>query len=189
MWSEALSKAVTSPVTGPASGKVRLLGAAAVAALLTLTAACGGNGTPTAANPGGSKATSGGQAPQSAFVECLRKNGVTLPSDRPSRSSARPSGSPGGRPSGRPGGQPPSMSPERQKAMEACRSLMPNGGQGRGVDPSAVQAFRACMRDHGVPISEGQGGRRFETTDPKVAKALATCRPLMPSTAPSPGAS
>ena len=182
-----------------ATAKIYLIGAAAT---LLLAAGCGGSSATAkqAATPG---ATPG---PRSAFNDCLRKNGVTLPSGRPS-----------GRPSGGAGGFQRSMSPEQQKAFEACRSLMPNGGA-FGRDPSAMQAYQACLRDHGVKLPAGRGQtpagtpapgatpapngaqgpdgggpgrglRGLKTSDPKVAAALKTCRPLLPTGAPTPAPS
>ncbi len=80
------------------------------------------------------------------------------------------------------------MNPEMQKAMEACRSLMPSGGpqRGGGFDQSAMNAFRTCMKDNGV--EDVRGFNDLDQNDPKIAKALEKCRPLLPtrpSAAPS----
>jgi hypothetical protein len=86
------------------------------------------------------------------------------------------------------------MSPEMRKAFEACRSLMPRGGgfgQGRGMrggaDDSAMQAFRSCMKDNGAELPANGGMRQLKTEDPKVAKALEKCRPLLPTRTPGSG--
>ncbi|MFC4591443.1 hypothetical protein [Sphaerisporangium corydalis] len=78
-----------------------------------------------------------------------------------------------------------------QKAFDACRSLMPRGGgfgQGRGprggVDASALQAFRSCMKDNGADLPENSGIRDLKTSDPAIAKALDKCRPLLPTPRP-----
>ncbi|GAA0385287.1 hypothetical protein Acor_48580 [Acrocarpospora corrugata] len=73
------------------------------------------------------------------------------------------------------------MGPEAQKAMEACQSLMPSGGPGRrgNSDDSALNAFRSCMKDNGV--DQVRGLQDLDQADPKVAKALEKCRPLMPA--------
>jgi hypothetical protein len=82
------------------------------------------------------------------------------------------------------------MSPEMQKAMEACRALRPQGqgGQGRGpqggFDNSALQAFRSCMKDNGAEIASNAGMRDLKTSDPAIAKALEKCRPLLPTGGP-----
>ncbi|MEV7965571.1 hypothetical protein AB0O34_06255 [Sphaerisporangium sp. NPDC088356] len=83
------------------------------------------------------------------------------------------------------------MSPEMRKAFEACRSLMPQGGFGqgrggqrRGVDDSALQAFRSCMKDNGAELPQNGGMRQLKTSDPAIAKALEKCRPLLPTGGP-----
>ncbi|WP_405142179.1 hypothetical protein OG589_33535 [Sphaerisporangium sp. NBC_01403] len=79
------------------------------------------------------------------------------------------------------------MSPEMQKAFEACRSLMPQGGYGQGrgprggMDDSALQAFRSCMKDNGAELPQNGGMRELKTSDPAIAKALEKCRPLLPT--------
>ncbi|WP_214416222.1 hypothetical protein [Sphaerisporangium fuscum] len=73
-----------------------------------------------------------------------------------------------------------------RKAFEACRSLMPQGGfgRGRGADDSVMRAFRTCMKDNGAELPQDGGMRRLETGDPKIAQALKKCRPLLPTRAP-----
>jgi hypothetical protein len=162
-----------------------MLGGAGLAVLAL--AACGGNDN-TAAT---ATATASGD-PRAAFQACLKQHGVTLPSfGAGTRPSARPSGvRPSGQPSRGPGGGFGSMSPEMQKAMQACQSVMPSGaaGFGRfGGDNSAMQAFRTCMKDNGAEV---QG--RFDASaqsDPKVVKALKKCRPLLPTGSPQPSPS
>jgi hypothetical protein len=176
---------------------MRYVHVAMAAALAVAVAGCGGGGS-TSAGATAVAARSGDQ--RAAFTACLQKNGVTLPSGRPSgrpsdRPTARPSGRPSARPSGGFGGFR-SMSPEMQKAFQACASLMPqgggfrggNGGGGNGTNASALQAFRTCMKDNGAEIPQGAGFRTIDRNDPKIAKALKTCRPLLPTPAPSPSA-
>jgi hypothetical protein len=99
------------------------------------------------------------------------------------------------------------MSPEMQKAMAACQSLRPNGG-GLGQNNSAFQAYQACLKTHGVTLparpqrptgTPASGGQRpggggnvlggLKTSDPKVAAAVKTCKPLLPTGAPNPAPS
>ncbi|MEW9532479.1 hypothetical protein [Microbispora sp. NPDC049125] len=180
---------------------MRHLYAAALVALAVSITGCGGGdtsasgagGTPTAGTGSGA----GGDS-RAAFTECLRKNGVTMPTGRPTgRPSGRPGGWPSGRPSAWPSGRPsrgpggfPSPSGEMGKAFEACRSLMPQGafgrGNGRGADPNALQAFRTCMKDNGAELAQGAGMRDIDRGDPKVAKALEKCRVLLPASTPAP---
>ncbi|ETK30846.1 hypothetical protein [Microbispora sp. ATCC PTA-5024] len=171
---------------------LRFLSAAACAALAVSVAGCGGGGDDTAGAPAAAPSgASGAAASRAAFAECLRKNGVTLPSGRP---TARPSGRPSAWPSGRPSGGFRTMSPEMEKAFQACRSLMPQGGFGgggfgrNGGDPAAMQAFRGCMKDNGVTLGDQNGLRGLDRSDPKVAKAFEKCRVLLPTAAPSPSA-
>jgi hypothetical protein len=163
---------------------LRMLCGASLAALSL--AACGGNDS-TAAT---AAATASGDQ-RAAFQACLREHGVTLPSFSPrARPSGRPSDLPSGaRPSRGPGGGFGSMSPQMRQAMQACRSVLPSGGPGfgrfgGGADNSAMQAFRTCMKDNGAEIRG-----RFDQSDPKIAKALKKCRPLLPSNFPQPSPS
>jgi hypothetical protein len=168
------------------SGGVLLASATA----LLFTAACGSSGGKTSASPSTSAGTSGGFA---AYAACLRQHGVNVP-------TARPSGRPGGG-----GGNGLFGGGANHQARQACRSLAPRGGfGGRGMQE--LQAFRSCLSDHGVKLptpgaqrtpgaqptagarrtpGEGLLGR-FNTSDPKVAKAVKLCRPLLPTPTPRP---
>ena len=182
---------------GTACGPMRILHGGALlasAAALLFSAACGSSGGKASATPSASAARSGGVA---AYVACLRQHGVTIPTARP---SGRPSGQAGGGFFG--GGA-------NQQALHACRSLMPNRGSGfGGRGMQEMQAYRRCLSDHGVKLpSRGvrspgaqpsPGARRtpgggpfgdFDTANPKVAKAVKTCRPLLPTFAPRPSPS
>lgn len=185
---------------GVSARRAASLAVAAVAALSV--AACGGgggNGT-----PDGTATTGNGRgAAMTAYVDCLRKNGVTvtLPSGRPRiRPSGQPypSGTPRPRPSGSGGfgrfpgggfpggffGKPPGVDDATwQKAQSACASLRPSFGPGNGNRFGASQAYVNCLRDHGVTPGPG-----MKTTDPKTVKAMAICKILRPSASPSPTA-
>ncbi|WP_344940614.1 hypothetical protein [Actinomadura miaoliensis] len=92
-----------------------------------------------------------------------------------------------------------SLSAEQQKAFQACASLRPSppdGRRGNGGPPDGEvsAAFRDCMSKNGAEVAEGTRVADVKTTDPKVAKALETCRPLLPqrgggSPSPTPAAS
>ncbi|HEY9523823.1 MAG TPA: hypothetical protein VIR33_11340 [Thermopolyspora sp.] len=166
----------------------RVLGVVAAAAAILAVSGCGGDGATAAqARPSGDQ--------RAAFTECLRKNGVTPPTGRPSGfPTARPSGSPSPRPSRGAGGFG-TMNPKMREAMRACAALRGGGGRafgGRGgQDDSAMRAFRTCMADNGAELPEGGGLRALRTTDPEISKALAKCRPLLPARGagrPTPGA-
>jgi hypothetical protein len=184
-----------------ASPKAPLRAAALLLASVTVlvAAACGSgsSGSPS----GGSGAGGGNGGNQfAAYIQCLRKNGVTitLPSGAPRR---RPSGAPsfpaGMRPSGRPrpsgsgfpgggfrGGllnKPAGVDDATwQKAQQACASLRPTGRGGNG----ASAAYRNCLRDHGVTATDG----KLNTTDPTVQKAMTICKVLQPQASPTPSA-
>ena len=178
--------------------RLHLLGSAVAVAGVLLTAACGGSSS-TGAAQSPTATASGGNASRAAFNECLRKNGVTPPSQ------------------GSGGGAFRSMGPEMQQAFQACRSLLPRGNGSFGQNPAALTAFRTCMASHGVqlptrpsgaPGTPGQGAgssqnpgdqtpggriggglRGLNTADPKVAAALKICSALLPTRTPAPAAS
>lgn len=163
------------------------------AAALMTSAACGSSGGKAAASPSGSAASIAG-GDFAAYAQCLRQHGVNIPTAPP-----------GGQPSGPPGRRFGGLAGANREALQACRSLAPRPG-GRGMQE--LQAFRSCMKDHGVspatpspgvPRSPGTGRTpgafrspgsglpgRLNTSDPKVAKALKICRPLLPTPSPRP---
>jgi hypothetical protein len=169
----------------------------ASATALLFSAACGSSGGKSPSGASASPSASGGFA---AYAACLRQHGVNIPTARP---SARPSGGFGGGFFGGGG------SGANQQARQACQSLMPQGaGRGRGMQE--MQAFLSCLSDHGVKVPTPSPGvrspgaqrtpgaprtpgagmlGRFNTSDPKVAKAVKTCRPLLPSFTPRPSPS
>lgn len=169
----------------------------ASAAALLFSAGCGSSGGKTSAAPSGSASASGDFA---AYAACLRQHGVNIPTARP---TARPTGRSTARPGGGffGGGA-------NQQALQACRSLAPQRGGGLGArGMQELQAYRSCLSDHGVTLptpspgmrspdaQRSPGARRtpgggflgrFDTSDPKVAKAVRTCRPLLPTFSPHP---
>jgi len=162
-----------------------VLGGAAIAASMVvgLLAACGGGTTPSSTP---ASAGAGGRAAFQAYTDCLRQHGVTIaipsgrarPSDRPS--GVRPSGRGFGGGGGFGGGFGPSAPPGVDQgtwdaAQQACASVRPSFGQRGGG--SAFQAYRSCLRDHGVTASNGPE----DSADPAVAAAMATCAPLRPT--------
>lgn len=109
------------------------------------------------------------------------------------------------------------MSPEMRKAMEACRSLMPEGGRGPGgygggpggygggpggpgsaggdegrgpdaADTAALRPFLTCLKDNGAEVAEGKSWRNLDQNDPKVAAAVKKCRTLLPEPSAQPSA-
>ena len=125
----------------------------------------------TAVSPSGAPVAGNGNArfgaAFQAYSDCLKKNGVTLPSFAPrNRSSGQPSGQPTARPSGsafrgglrrwarRLGSPPAGVSADAwAKAQQACASLRPSfaPGQGRpgaagGIDATALAAHAPASR-------------------------------------------
>jgi hypothetical protein len=179
-------------------------------AALLLTAACGGG-----SSSNSSQAAGGGQggAALTAYVDCLKQNGVTVtlpsgnPSGRPRGSGAptdrptnfptdRPSGAPSGMASGGPGGggrgfgggafQKPADVDQAtwDKARTACESKLPSIGPGNGGGGNGANtAYRNCLQQHGVTVDNGIN--QLNTADPTVAAAEKTCAALRPTTQPS----
>ncbi|MFD0852199.1 hypothetical protein ACFQ07_08200, partial [Actinomadura adrarensis] len=56
---------------------------------------------------------------------------------------------------------------------------------GQGGGGAAMAAFRDCMKKNGATVAENARPGALETSDPKIAKALETCRALLPTQAPS----
>ncbi|MFC0526884.1 hypothetical protein [Phytohabitans kaempferiae] len=175
------------------------LALAAGSAALLLAAGCGSDddsGADAGGGPGGA----------SAYLDCLREQGIdvpdTLPSGRPGGfPSGRPTAFPSDRPSGAPGGiggpvgsAPPGrmggFRPEGvddatwQKAQEACASARPSGAPGGGpggANREAGAAYRNCLADRGVDLRANPS-----TTDPEVAEAIKACEVLRPAATPTP---
>jgi hypothetical protein len=179
-----------------------------VAALLLMLFATAGAvaacGSSSKSQAGGTPTAPTGQNAFAAYTECLRRNGVTLPSafprgNRPSgrptnRPTSRPTARPTARPSGARGGggfgfgfgdqAPPGVDAQTwQKAQQACASVRPSGSA-QNRDNGALRAYRNCLSDHGVTMTGGQG--QLDPNDPKVAAAMKACEVLRPSTAPTP---
>jgi len=168
---------------------VRILGVLAGGALVAVLASgCGTSATPTAA----ATAAASPSPNASAYLTCLRQHGVTVPTARPStRPTARPTAFP-------------SPNSAMTKARQACASLRPKGGFGRGG--AAFMAFRTCMADHGEAIpttrptarptpepSASPRADRFlnglNPSNPKVAAAVKACASKLPAfPRPSPSA-
>jgi len=191
---------------GPRRAAALLVASAAV----MLAAACGGSSSKADSSGGGSGGGNGGGMNQAltAYVDCMKQNGVTItlpsfsPRDGASRGPggyARPSGQPRPRPSGSfgdgrgfPGGgggffrKPAGVDDATwQKAQQACASSLPSRGPGGfGNGGGANSAYRNCLRQHGVTLN----GSRPASTDPKTQQALKTCSVLRPTASPTPSA-
>ncbi|HET9187779.1 MAG TPA: hypothetical protein VFN80_07485 [Acidothermaceae bacterium] len=179
-------------------------------AMLLVVAGCSaGSAGKTASSTGTSAASSSTvTAPASnraadfrAYTQCLTQHGVAVPTfsarPRPSGSFVRPSGAPR---SGGPGGRfgfLGSADPSTRAAIQACQSLAPQGGFGFGrggdatISATTFAAFKSCMSDNGVTISQTdpqQALRSLNRSDAKTAAALKVCDPILgrPGASPSP---
>jgi hypothetical protein len=178
-----------------------LVSVAAAAAAVGLIAGCSsGNGS---ANVAATSTASSGSAAFSAYTQCLSQHGVTLPSGGFGGRRTRSPGAgftPGAGRSyggfgGGGGGAFASANPTMAAAMQACASLRPTGGAGFGGGSTRLTAFRNCMTQQGeavpttrptaVPTAPATGDARYlnglNPSDPKVAAALAVCKPLIPT--------
>ncbi|MFK3981802.1 hypothetical protein ACI2K4_15675 [Micromonospora sp. NPDC050397] len=170
-----------------------VVGLLALPALLAL--ALTGCGTPTegdqvatAGGAGGAEPTASSSAValdnaerQLRFAQCMRENGVDMPDPDPAEKGRVRIGA----------GDDPGKA---QAAMEACRQFLPNGGEGRKLDPEQAEQMREmarCMRENGVPdfpdpgadgtlkIDKGLlGGKGLD--DPTFRAAMEKCEQLRP---------
>ncbi len=158
---------------------------AAVLAFVPVLAACGGTKDEGVATAGGARpgasATAAAQDKQEQgrrFAACMREHGVDMPDP----------------------GDGEQMRADLAKvdkdklapAMEACKTLLPNGGESVQLDPQQVEKLRTfakCMRENGVeefPEPDDTGNLRLEgaldgwRTNPEFAKALEKCRAIVP---------
>lgn len=170
-------------------GRIGLIVTGPVLALvLGAVGACGG-----ATADGGIATAGGAQAQASAsagaqrgdaqkFVQCMRDNGVDVPDPDPET----------GRPSF--GGMANADRDAVRKAMEACRSLLPDGGTRPTLDAAQLEQLRQfaeCMRDNGVDMPDpdpnggglglrGQGNPQLDPSNPTYQKAMEACRSKLP---------
>lgn len=111
-----------------------------------------------------------------AFAQCMRENGIDMDD-----------------PDGKGGGGMQSLrgtNIDRDKlnrALAACRSKAPNGGQGQLLDPEQTEKLRQwaqCMRDHGVDVPDPDpnnpssllGTLLLSSSDPKSQAAFQACQ-------------
>jgi hypothetical protein len=114
----------------------------ATAALALLAAAC--SGSPSSTGPGGSSNAGGSQTSQLlVFAQCMRSHGVPNFPD-PNNSDKFPGAQQLG-----------VSSSQYQAAMNACKHLLPNGGNAPNQaalqqQRTALLPFARCVRSHGV---------------------------------------
>ncbi len=183
--------------------RLRLAATAMVAlAIGALAVGCSSSSSP--ATPAANNAQGGNAL--TAYTDCLRQNGVVLPTRSPGAGrspggftggGARPTFSPGAGGGFRNGGgggfggggflgtQAPAGIDQATwtKATQACASLRPTAAPGGGgQNNSAFTAYRNCLSDHGVKQTTGP----INTADPTYVAAEKACAPLRPSGRPRP---
>ncbi|GHJ06533.1 hypothetical protein TPA0907_09000 [Micromonospora humidisoli] len=154
----------------------------AAASATLLLAACGGGSDDD--GPGDAGGTGNSFA---AYQECLRNNGVALPTMGPSRGpgGARPSGLPSGfptdRPTDRPTARPSGFPTGSADPSRGARRGFPGGGRPEGVDEQTWQkAQQACASVQpsgrpGGPGASGAPGARPAGSDDGRSTAYRTC--------------
>ncbi len=154
--------------------------------LTVLAAGCGGSNGPGAA--GSSSRTAMTQA--LAYTRCMRSHGV---SDFPDPTTP-PGGGVAFQIHGGPGSDLDRNNPTFKAANQACRELLPGGGQPPSVPAPEIAAevrWARCMRSHGVPSfpdPNSQGAfdsARFSEGSPAFQSAGNACKSLQP-TGPTP---
>lgn len=200
-----MSEAIATKMSRPSpTGRISALGRLRTAGLAVLVigvvpttlAACS-----SAAASGSTTSKPSGAASSTAYFDCLKQHGVTLPSFTPGTSgSTRPSFVPGSGFTPGSGGGGFRSNPTFEKAATACKSLRPSGGFGGfggfggsgGFNSSAFAAYRNCLSLHGVTLPTRTPGTAasstppstFDESSPTVKAAMQACAALRPS-APS----
>jgi hypothetical protein len=153
----------------PSRFRLTLAIAAGVIVVLALVAAgCGGSGSSSDASgttaTTSTTATPSSTGSNSAFAECLKKNGVE-----------------GFDPGSAPQGGPPQNVDQAalQKAMQACGSLAPQGqgfgGQGQNGQSSAQLAeLQSCLKKHGIE-NFSPGSAQSDADRQKLQDAMQAC--------------
>jgi hypothetical protein len=156
-------------------------------------AACGGS-SGGSSSAGASSSTNGtSNASAQKFQQCLKDNGVTLPS----RGQGAPGGDNGYGPpptatNGTPpqGGFPGGGNGKFAKAMQACAKYRPQGaagangnGQRPRTDIKAFTPYLTCLKDQGLDVKVADGFnalRNLKQSDPKVQAAFKACQSKLP---------
>jgi hypothetical protein len=166
--------------------------AALTFALVTACGAAGASGnkvaslSSAAAAPSDQQQASDGRSDEDKirdFTRCMKEHGVDIPEP-----SSAPAPKAGGGANGSPGIVVQGNGPDKEKidkANEACRSLLPNGGKPPKLDAQQLDEMRKmaqCMREHGVDMPDpdpnnpgimvdpGDGSKKV---DPEVMKKAA----------------
>jgi hypothetical protein len=184
---------------------VRRLGRALAVPMIALVAAalaaCGSNASPGVASALGADAPKVTPTPTASadreealrqFAACMRQHGVDVPDPQPGGGGFRLGGD---------GQNINRDDPKLRTALEACRSMLPNGGQPPKLNAQQIEQYRQfaqCMRDNGVNVpdpnpdgtlqfGQGRGAGQFDRNDPTFQKALTACRDKLTGVFPSGG--
>jgi hypothetical protein len=178
------------------SVRMRLIGPAAVLfALLTACGATGSNGNKVASLADPTASSSAQQASDGKtdedkireFTKCMRDHGVDIPEPTQAPHGGSTNGGKGGTGivvQGNGGDN-----DKINKANDACKSLLPNGGQPPKVDAQQLDEMRKmaqCMREHGANVPDPDPNNPGIMVDPKdgqqidpqvMEKAAKACAP------------
>jgi hypothetical protein len=115
------------------------------------------------------------------FAQCMRDNGVDMPDPEP-----------GGGFGGEAESNIDRNSPAFQKAMDACRSQLPGGGDLSKLDPKMIDQLRQltqCLRDNGVDVPDPDPNspmlgldamQDIDRESPTFKKAMEACKDKVP---------
>jgi hypothetical protein len=168
------------------------IGLVALGSFGLLLAACGGGSNKTTASPAASQATTtpttatngNRTAQRQAFNQCMQSHGVNSTNLRGlggfRGGGNGPSDSTTGTGPTTTFTLPPGVTQAQlQAALQACRSLLPSGGNFQ--NNPAFAAYRNCLQLHGVTLGTGQGqGQGLNQTNPTVQAAMQACAALRP---------
>jgi hypothetical protein len=150
--------------------------------LLVALAACGSSeSSGEVASGGGAKITASGSTAGAGtadknrgveYTKCMRANGVNMADPDPGKSPIVVQGSPGSK---------------EQKAFDACKQFLPDGGVPEKVSPAElaqIREYTKCMRANGVDMPDpgpdgGIGGAAGGDTT-KLEAADKICQSKMP---------
>jgi hypothetical protein len=124
------------------------------------------------------------------FAACMRQHGVDVPDPQPGGGGFALGGQGQNR-----------DNPNFRTAFEACRSMLPNGGQPPKLNAQQIEAYRQfaqCMRDNGVDVpdpnpdgtlqfGQGRGPGQVDRNNATFQKALTACRDKLTGVFPSGG--
>ena len=108
------------------------------------------------------------------FAQCMREHGVNVPDPKP-----------GGKGGVLIQGGGPGDKEKVDKAQQACKQYLPNGGEFDPNDPKILDSMlklARCLREHGLDVPDPKPGEGIQIpaggkNDPKVRAAMEACGP------------